>query len=72
MRWSTLGLVAGFAAGLVLVLEGVWAFFLVLLCGGVGLAVGKYADGELDVSRYLNLSSARGRGNVRPWRRDRG
>jgi uncharacterized membrane protein len=67
MRWSTLGLVAGFAAGLVLAIEGVWAFLLVLLCGGAGLAVGKYADGELDVSRYLSS----GRSNVRSWRRDR-
>jgi uncharacterized membrane protein len=67
MRWSTLGLAAGFAAGLVLALEGVWEFFLVLLCGGVGLAVGLYADGSLDLSRYLGS----GRGNIRSFRRDR-
>jgi uncharacterized membrane protein len=67
MRWSTLGLIAGFAAGLVLVIEGIWAFLLVLLCAGAGLAVGKYADGDLDVSRYVGS----GRGNVRSWRRPR-
>jgi uncharacterized membrane protein len=69
MRWSVLGLVTGLVAGLVLVIEGFWAFLVVLLFGAIGLAIGKIVDGELDVSRYVG--GIGNRGNIRSWRRNR-
>ncbi|WP_328450255.1 hypothetical protein [Amycolatopsis sp. NBC_00438] len=48
MNHSHIGLLTGLVLGLAAAFGGFWAFLLVL--GGLGLLVGRYLDGKLDVS----------------------
>jgi TM2 domain-containing membrane protein YozV len=55
-----LGLIAGLALGIAAAFGGFGAFVIVLLFGAIGLGVGRYLDGQLDLSS-LGGSSGRDR-----------
>lgn len=59
MNRTALGLLAGLLLALVTVLGGLLGFLLALVLGGVGYAVGAYADGDLDLGA---LTQGRRRG----------
>ena len=46
-----LGLLVGLALGLAAAFGGFGAFLIVLVFGAIGLAVGRYLDGNLDLSQ---------------------
>ena len=50
MTHTHLGLVTGLALGLAAAFGGFWAFLLVLVLGGLGLLVGRFLDGKLDLA----------------------
>lgn len=50
MNATALGLIAGLALGLAAAFGGFAAFVVVLLLGALGLGIGRYLDGELDLS----------------------
>ncbi len=50
MNATLLGLVAGLALGAAAAFGGFGAFVVVLLFGAIGLGVGRYLDGQLDLS----------------------
>jgi hypothetical protein len=52
MNATVLGTVAGLALGLALAFGGFGAFVVVLLFGVVGLGIGRYLDGRLDLSMF--------------------
>lgn len=47
---TVLGLITGVALGFAAAFGGLTAFLIVALFGGVGLGVGRYLDGQLDLS----------------------
>lgn len=51
MTSTQLGLIAGLILGVVGAFGGFGAFVLVLVLGLVGLLVGRYLDGKLDLSQ---------------------
>jgi nitrate/nitrite transporter NarK len=59
---TVLGLVVGLVLGLAAAFGGFGAFLLVLVLGVVGLLVGRYLDGQLD----LDGLTGRGRSGDRP------
>lgn len=50
MNATLLGLIAGIALGFSVAFGGFGAFVVVLLFGAIGLGVGRYLDGQLDLS----------------------
>jgi hypothetical protein len=60
---TVLGLIAGLALGIAAAFGGFAAFVIVLLCAALGLGVGRYLDGQLDLSGLG--------GSPRPGGRDR-
>jgi nitrate/nitrite transporter NarK len=56
---TVLGLITGLVLGLAAAFGGLGAFVIVLLFGAIGLGVGRYLEGELD------LSALSGRGGDR-------
>jgi TM2 domain-containing membrane protein YozV len=56
---TVLGLITGLALGFAAVFGGLTGFVIVLLLGAMGLGVGRYLDGQLD------LSALSGRGTNR-------
>jgi len=50
MSATSLGLIAGLALGFAVAFGGFTAFVLVALFGALGLAIGRFAEGRLDVS----------------------
>jgi hypothetical protein len=52
MNATLLGLVTGLTLGLSMAFGGVVAFLVVLVFGAAGVAVGRYLDGRLDLSRF--------------------
>ncbi|MGQ0576368.1 MAG: hypothetical protein ACT4RN_19495, partial [Pseudonocardia sp.] len=60
MNATSLGLGTGLALGLAGAFGGFGAFVTVLLCGAVGLLVGRYLDGTLDLAA-LTGDRVRGR-----------
>jgi len=52
---TQLGLVAGLVLGLAGAFGGFGAFVIVLLLGAIGLAVGRYAEGRLDLSERSGM-----------------
>ncbi|HEX4223408.1 MAG TPA: hypothetical protein VHZ97_13655 [Pseudonocardiaceae bacterium] len=52
MNATTLGLLAGIALGLAAAFGGFGAFLIVLVLGGLGLLVGRFIDGKLDLSQF--------------------
>jgi len=55
---TLLGLIAGLALGFASAFGGFAAFAIVLIFGAAGLLVGRYLDGQLDLSEL----TGRGRG----------
>jgi hypothetical protein len=49
---TALGLLAGIALGLAAAFGGFGAFLIVLVLGGLGLLVGRFIDGKLDLSQF--------------------
>jgi TM2 domain-containing membrane protein YozV len=58
---TVLGLITGLALGFAAAFGGLTAFVIVLLLGALGLGVGRYLDGQLDLSAL----NARGTNRVR-------
>jgi hypothetical protein len=58
---TTLGLLVGLALGFAGVFGGFGALLVVALCAAVGLGVGRYLDGRLDIGALL------GRGRDSRW-----
>ncbi|HEX3779528.1 MAG TPA: hypothetical protein VHX38_07650 [Pseudonocardiaceae bacterium] len=52
MNATTLGLLTGIALGLAAAFGGFGAFLIVLVLGGIGLLVGRFVDGKLDLSQF--------------------
>ncbi|MCR6490766.1 hypothetical protein M8542_49045 [Amycolatopsis sp. OK19-0408] len=50
MNHTHLGLLTGLVLGLAAAFGGFGAFLLVLVLGGLGLLVGRFLDGKLDIS----------------------
>ncbi|MEA5363003.1 DUF2273 domain-containing protein [Amycolatopsis sp., V23-08] len=50
MNHTHLGLLTGLVLGLAAAFGGFWAFLLVLVLGGLGLLVGRFLDGKLDIA----------------------
>ena len=46
---TVLGLVVGLVLGLAAAFGGIYAFLVVLVLGVIGLGVGRYLDGQLDL-----------------------
>ncbi len=57
-----LGLVVGLVLGLAAAFGGLGAFLIVLVLGAIGFGVGRWLDGQLDLSA-LSGSSGRDRGS---------
>ena len=62
MSNSVLGLVVGLVLGLAAAFGGLGAFLIVLVLGAIGFGVGRWLDGQLDLSA-LSGSSGRDRGS---------
>jgi hypothetical protein len=52
MNATTLGLLSGIALGLAAAFGGFGAFLIVLVLGAIGLLVGRFVDGKLDLSQF--------------------
>jgi hypothetical protein len=49
---TVLGLITGLALGFAGAFGGLVAFLIVLVLGAIGLGVGRYLDGQLDLSAF--------------------
>jgi hypothetical protein len=58
MSYTAIGLAFGIALGFAAAFGGFVAFLIVLVLGAAGIAVGRWADGKLDLSFF----AARDRG----------
>ena len=58
---TLIGLFTGLALGFAAAFGGLTAFLIVLLFGAIGLGVGRYLDGDLDLSAFTS-GGASGRG----------
>ena len=58
---TVLGLITGLALGLAAAFGGIGAFLIVLVLGALGLGVGRWLDGRLDLSALTGQQSERGR-----------
>ena len=56
LQRSTVGLFVGLVLGLALAFEGFGDMLIVAFCGALGFVVVKVAEGEIDLSEYLNGS----------------
>ncbi len=61
MNATLLGLIAGLALGFAVAFGGFGAFVVVLLFGAIGLGVGRYLDGQLDLSALTGAGRDRTR-----------
>jgi hypothetical protein len=53
MTSTHLGLLTGVALGMAAAFGGFGAFFVVLVLGSLGLLVGRYLDGKLDLAQLV-------------------
>jgi hypothetical protein len=60
MNSTTIGLVTGLALGFAAAFGGFTAFVVVLVLGALGLAVGRWLDGKLDLSALVGAGRDRG------------
>jgi hypothetical protein len=60
MNATTIGLAAGLALGFAAAFGGFTAFVVVLVLGALGLAVGRWLDGKLDLSALVGSGRDRG------------
>ncbi|HEX4253256.1 MAG TPA: hypothetical protein VH008_35665 [Pseudonocardia sp.] len=61
MNATRLGLLTGLALGFAAAFGGFVAFLIVLVLGALGLAVGRFLDGQLDLSSFTNRTQGRTR-----------
>jgi hypothetical protein len=61
MSATTIGLIAGLALGFAAAFGGVGALAVVLVFGGLGLAVGRWGDGDVDLPGLLRSAQDRSR-----------
>jgi len=61
MSATTIGLLAGLALGFAAAFGGVGALAVVLVFGGLGLAVGRWVDGDVDLPGLLRSAQDRSR-----------
>ncbi|MFF0493386.1 hypothetical protein ACWDSJ_29165 [Nocardia sp. NPDC003482] len=61
MNATTICLVFGLALGFAAAFGGFGAFAIVLVFGGLGLLVGRWLDGEVDLSGLVRPQRDRGR-----------
>lgn len=61
MNGTMLGLITGIALGFAVAFGGFGAFVAVLVLGALGLLVGRWLDGELDLSALVGSAKDRGR-----------
>ena len=59
MTWTALGLGTGLALGFAAAFGGFTAFAIVALFGVVGLGIGRWLDGQVDLAELVD--AARGR-----------
>lgn len=59
MSRATVGLLAGMALGFAAYFGGFWAFLLVAALGVVGLVVGRFLDGDLEVADFVRTRERR-------------
>lgn len=59
MNHTLYGLIAGLALGFAAAFGGVGAFLIVLVLGLVGLGIGRYLDGQLDLTALSGRGSDR-------------
>ncbi|GAA1672221.1 hypothetical protein [Fodinicola feengrottensis] len=52
MTTTQLGLLTGLLLGIAAAFGGFGAFLLVLVLGAIGLLIGRYLDGKLDLSQF--------------------
>ena len=62
---TTLGVALGMALGFAGAFGGFGAFLLVLVLGAIGLLVGRWLDGQLDVNEIADQFRGSDRGRVR-------
>ncbi|MCU1681667.1 MAG: hypothetical protein JWQ81_2406 [Amycolatopsis sp.] len=60
MNSARIGLVTGLALGFAAAFGGFTAFVVVLVLGALGLAVGRWLDGKLDLSALVGAGRDRG------------
>ncbi|KQO01587.1 MULTISPECIES: DUF2273 domain-containing protein [Arthrobacter] len=60
MSRSTIGLFAGLLLGIVAVFGGFLQFIAVVFFAAVGLLIGRYLEGRLDVQDLLSRRSSKG------------
>nr|WP_130295207.1 hypothetical protein [Pseudonocardia sediminis] len=65
MSNTQLGLLAGLLLGIAGVVGGFGGFIVALILGAIGLLVGRYLDGDLDLSELSERSGLSGRGTDR-------
>jgi uncharacterized membrane protein len=53
MSYTVIGLAFGIALGFAAAFGGFTAFLIVLVLGAAGIAVGRWADGKLDLSSFV-------------------
>ncbi|GAB3536048.1 hypothetical protein GCM10027403_15400 [Arthrobacter tecti] len=59
MSRSTIGLFTGLILGVVVIFGGFLELLAVIVFGAIGLAVGRFLDGKLDVQELLGNRSGR-------------
>lgn len=52
MKHSVLGLIAGLLMAIAIAIDGFSGFLIALVLGVIGLAVGAYLDGDLDLAQF--------------------
>lgn len=60
MNSTTIGLATGLALGFAAAFGGFTAFVVVLVLGALGLGVGRWLDGKLDLSALVGSGRDRG------------
>lgn len=63
MNWTHIGLVAGLLLGVAGALGGFGAFAVTLLLGAIGLLVGRYLDGGIDLGELTGRARSVDRGS---------
>ena len=61
MSSTTIGLVSGLALGFAAAFGGFGAFFVVLIFGALGLLIGRWLDGDVDLAGLVRSVQDRGR-----------
>ncbi len=52
MKHSVLGLIAGLLMAIAIAIDGFSGFLIALVLGVIGLAIGAYLDGDVDLAQF--------------------